>query len=149
MSDCNACVSRRSFLGTGALGAVAVFLAACSDDGSATEPTTGTTPLPTPSTNSIRLTDYPALNAVGGMVRISGAVPIAVVRTATETYRAFSLVCPHAGSTVAIQGSGFRCPNHGATFSATGVWTGGQKTSNLREYTVTLNAAAGTLSIGS
>jgi len=48
---------------------------------------------------------------------------------------------------VNIQGSGFRCPNHGATFAATGAWTGGQKTTNLSELTVVYDAGAGTLQI--
>lgn len=124
--------------------AVAAFLAACSDGESTTEPA------PTPPVDTgIRLADYPALANVGGIARISGtAVPVAVVRAATDSYRAFSLRCPHAGSTVAIQGNGFRCPNHGATFNASGAWTGGQQTSGLREFPVTLNAAAGTITIG-
>jgi len=73
--------------------------------------------------------------------------PVAVYRSAADTYRAYSLVCPHAGTTVNIQGSGFRCPNHGATFAATGAWTGGQKTTNLSELTVVYDAGAGTLQI--
>ena len=145
MRDCTDCVSRRTFIAGSALSAVATFLAACAGDESTTEPTT-----PPPVNTGIRLADYPALATVGGIARINGtATPIAVVRAATDSYRAFSLVCPHAGTTVAIQGSGFRCPNHGATFSATGAWTGGQQTSGLREYSVTLNAAAGTITINS
>ena len=81
------------------------------------------------------------------MVTIQGS-PLAIVRTGTSTYVALSRICPHAGSTVNQSGSGFLCPNHGAQFSATGTWVGGQRTSNLRSYTTSYDAASGTLTIG-
>ncbi|MEN9509091.1 MAG: hypothetical protein RLZZ621_1654 [Gemmatimonadota bacterium] len=150
MDACTNCQSRRDFLATSTLGAVAAFLAACSSDESTTEPgPSGTVPTLT-GTTTVRLADYPALANVGGIISITAtSSPIAIVRSASDRYRAFSLVCPHAGGTVAIQGTGFRCPVHGATFSNTGAWTGGEKASALREFTATLNAAAGTLTITS
>ena len=54
-----------------------------------------------------------------------------------------------AGPTVAISGAGFRCPNHGATFNASGAWTGGERTNGLFEFTVASNTAAGTITITS
>ena len=73
--------------------------------------------------------------------------PVAVYHSGVDTYRAYSMTCPHAGTTVNIQGGGFRCPNHGATFAATGVWTGGQKTSNLFELTTVYDPGTGLLDI--
>jgi len=45
-------------------------------------------------------------------------------------------------------GSGFLCPGHGAQFNAAGQWVGGQRTSNMRSYSTTYDAAAGTITIG-
>lgn len=141
----NACVNRRAFLAQGTLAAVgAVLLAACGDG------SLGATTGPVAVNGTIRIADFAALSAVGGIARVTvDGSPAAVVRAATDTYRAFSLICPHKGTTVNITGNSFRCPNHGATFSAAGRWTGGERTSNLFEFTVTANALDGTLLISS
>ena len=151
MSDCTNCrgagVNRREFLATSSALAITAVLAACGDgiggsDGSVTGPSNVNA--------TVTLASYPALGTVGGIAVISGtATPIAVVRASATQYRAFSLVCPHAGSTVAISGTGFRCPNHGATFNASGAWTGGERTNGLFEFTVASNTAAGTITITS
>ncbi|MCC6242624.1 MAG: Rieske (2Fe-2S) protein [Gemmatimonadaceae bacterium] len=144
---CAPCIARRTFLSQSTLAVLgaaplgAALLGACGDG------VTGATAGSTVVTGSVRIADYPALAAVGGVARVSGTV-VAVVRSATSTYRAFSMSCPHQGTTVAINGAGFRCPNHGATFAATGAWTGGERTSSLRELTVVYNAQDETLTIG-
>ncbi len=142
-------LSRRAFISRSTLAAVAAVLAGACGDGiiggrgltaPATLPTGGLT---------LRLADYPALATVGAIVRAdTTAGPMALVHSAATTYLAFSMVCPHQGTTINIQGSGFVCPNHGARFDASGSWTGGQPTSNLAAYTVLLDATAGTLAIG-
>lgn len=97
---------------------------------------------------TVKLSDYPALATVGGIARLNGTTtPIAVVREEAAVYRALSLVCPHQGTTVGINGTGFLCPNHEARFSGTGKWLGGQVTSSLHEFAVASNISAGTLSI--
>jgi len=98
---------------------------------------------------AINVNDFAALTPVGGIARVDGNAgpPVAVYHSGVDTYRAYSMTCPHAGTTVNIQTSGFRCPNHGATFAATGVWTGGQKTSNLFELTTVYDPATGALDI--
>lgn len=139
-AGCGGC-SRRDFLAHSSLAAVATFLAACGSD-------TSTGPLPTGLT--VRVADYPALATVGGISQVSSTgTPVAVVRSAASTFRAFSLRCPHAGSTVQITGGAFRCPNHGATFNSSGQWTGGERTSSLTELKVTANAAGDVLTITS
>ena len=50
---------------------------------------------------------------------------------------------------VNVSGSRFLCPNHVATFSSTGVNTGGQRTSSLFALAVASNTSAGTLTITS
>lgn len=141
-AGCAPCLARRDFLSQSALAALgAALLGACGDG------VTGATGGSTVVSGSVRIADYPALAAVGGIARVNGTV-VAVVRSATSTYRAFSMSCPHQGTTIAISGNGFRCPNHGATFSATGAWTGGERTSSLRELSVVYNAQDETLTIG-
>jgi Rieske Fe-S protein len=78
-----------------------------------------------------------------------GGTPLAIVHETSTSFSAFSLVCPHAGNTVQSEGAqGFYCPGHGARFSLTGQWIGGQPTSSLRSYPVQYNAATGTLTVG-
>lgn len=144
MNDCSNC-SRRDFLSAGTMAAVGALLAACTSGEGGFAPTS-----PSGVSLTVTLANFPALANVGGIARVtSSGSPVAVVRTADTTYRAFSMVCPHRGTTINITGSGFRCPNHGATFNANGVWTGGQRTNGLFELTVSQNLSAGTITITS
>ncbi len=140
------CVDRRAFLSSSAVLAAGVLMASACGDGTIGGGVTSSGPV----SATVRLADYPTLSTVGAIVRLTGvSTPIAVVRESASVYRAFSLVCPHEGTTVGPSGSGFLCPNHEARFNAAGKWVGGQVTSSLREFTVTSNAAAGTLAIAS
>ena len=136
-------IGRRTFLAQSALLAAGALLAACAA-GDATDP--GTT---LNSTTDIKVSDFPALASVGGiaLVNFSGN-PFAIVRTGDASFVTLSRVCPHQGSIINPNGSGFLCPGHGARFSATGQWQGGERTSNMRSYQTTYDAAAGTLAIG-
>ncbi len=138
------CLDRRAFLTGSALAALGTMLAsAC---GSGFGAPTG----PSSVNVTVKLSDYAGLATVGAVVRLSGTdTPIAVVTTGAATYRAFSLICPHAGATVGVSGSSFRCPQHGATFSSTGASTGGLRTSGLYEFKVASNSGAGTITITS
>jgi Rieske Fe-S protein len=139
--SCAGCeIGRRTFLVQSAIVAAAAALAACGAD-SSTAPTisTGTT---------IKVSDFSSLSAVGGIATTSvGGAPIAVVRTGTSSFLVLSRVCPHQGSTVNQNGSGFLCPNHGARFDSNGTWTGGERTSSLHAYSSTYDAASGTITI--
>lgn len=137
-------MDRRKFVSLGAYAAAAAALAACAVSGGGTSITS-----PGSVGATIKLSDYAALASVGGVAVTSlNGTPIAIVRTSSTTFLTLSRVCPHQGSTINQITGGFRCPNHGATFNTTGTWTGGQKTSNMRSYTTTYDAAAGTLTIG-
>jgi len=138
------CLDRRAFLGNSALLAVGTLLASACGDGSTGSSVTGANL----GTTTVKIADYTALATVGGIAKLNGTTtPVAVVRTATATYRAFSLVCPHEGTVVVANNGAFVCPNHQARFSNVGIWQGGQQTSNLREYAVVFDATAGTLTI--
>jgi cytochrome b6-f complex iron-sulfur subunit len=136
-------IGRRTFLAQSALLAAGALLAACAA-GDVSAP--GTT---ISSASDIKLSDFPALASVGGiaLVNISGN-PLAIVRTGDASFVTLSRICPHQGSTINPSGSGFLCPGHGARFSATGQWQGGQSTSNMRSYATSYDAAAGTITIG-
>lgn len=137
-------IGRRTFLAQSALLAAGALLAACAAGGDTTAP--GTT---IASTTDIKLSDFPALATVGGiaLVNVSGN-PMAIVRTGDATFITLSRICPHQGSTINPSGSGFLCPGHGARFSLTGQWQGGQPTSSMQSYATSYNAAAGTITIG-
>lgn len=137
-------IGRRTFLAQSAILAAAAALAACGAGGGSdvTGPTLN-------GSSTIKVSDYPALANVGGvaLVNISGN-PIAIVRTDASTFVALSRVCPHQGSIVNTTNSGFLCPNHGAQFTKTGQWVGGQRTGNLTSYPTTYDATAGTVTVG-
>ena len=136
-------IGRRAFIAQSALLAASAMLAACAsvDAGSATAPTTV-------GGASFKVSDYPALASVGGIALVNlGGSPLAVVRTGTDSFVTLSRVCPHQGSIVNVNGSGFLCPNHGARFNATGTWIGGERTSNMRSYSTSYDAVAGTLTV--
>jgi cytochrome b6-f complex iron-sulfur subunit len=102
-----------------------------------------------PSGSSIKVSDYTTLAAVGGIALVNiASAQLAVVRTSASSFVALSRVCTHQGGIVNPSGGGFLCPNHGAMYSATGQWIGGQPTSSLHTYTTSYDAATGVLSIG-
>ena len=155
-------ISRRNFVSISMLSAIAVTLSACgtgeltaaekllaasSAPSTPTTPTTPATPAqpgnPTVGANQIGVTvaSYPALASAGGVARVNANPPVALARTASG-FVAYSLRCPHQGTTVNIVGTtSWRCPNHDALFSSTGAWTGGQRSAALVARTVTPNQA--------
>jgi Rieske Fe-S protein len=137
--------SRREFITASAVTAVAALLTACGGGAS------GSTGVDTgPVSLSVQVSSYPALTNVGGIARVdTGGTPVAAVRTGASTFAAFSLICPHFGCTVGINGSSFLCPCHGAQFASTGAWIGGQRTSSLTSLTTSFNATTGVLTISS
>jgi thiosulfate dehydrogenase [quinone] large subunit len=135
-------IDRRQFLTMSAYVAAAAALAACAGGGTdATSPTSVST--------TVNVSDFPALATVGGVATTNvNGTPIAIVRTGATTFITLSRVCPHQGSTVNATSTGFRCPNHGATFDKNGTWTGGQRTSSMKSYPTVYDAASGMLTIG-
>ena len=136
-------IDRRKFVSLGAYAAAASALAACAGAGS-TDATA-----PTSLARTIKVSDYTALATVGGVATTTlNGSPVAIVRVSATSFLALSRVCPHQGSTIDTTSTGFRCPNHGATFDASGNWIGGQRTSSMRSYTTIYDSGAGTLTIG-
>ena len=131
-------VDRRHFL----LAASALALSACAGDGGGvTDPQTVGA--------SIDVGAYPALADVNGVALVSlGGASLAIVRTGASSFIALSRVCPHQGPTVSATATGFTCPRHGARFDLSGSWVGGERTSSLRSYPTTFDAATQKLTIG-
>jgi len=140
--------TRREFLAASAATAVAAMLVSACGGGGGSGATAIT--ITGPVGLSVQVSNYPALANVGGIARVdNGGTPVAAVRTGTNTFDAFSLICPHNGCTVGISGSSFACPCHGARFASTGTWTGGQRTSNLTSLGTSFDATTGILTINS
>lgn len=141
-------IGRRTFLAQSAVLAAVAALNACgaSDGGGFTAPNLGGS---TTTGATIKVSEQPALATVGGVALVTIAnSPFAIVRTGANTFLALSRVCPHQGSIVNKTSNGFLCPNHGAQFSSTGAWVGGERTSNMRSYTTTYDATTDTLTVG-
>jgi Rieske Fe-S protein len=142
---------RRQFIAQSTLAAIGALLAAACGDGEIGGSVGPTAPPVLDGGFTIRISDFPALEQVGGIARVDGntANPLAVSRLGSTSFAALSMICPHAGyKPISIQPDGFRCPNHGARFAADGNWIGGQRTRDLQSYPVAYNAGAGTLTIG-
>jgi Rieske Fe-S protein len=135
--------SRREFIAASAASAVAALLVAACGGGAG-----GGAAITGPVSLSVQVSNYPALANVGGIAEVdNGGTPVAAVRTGASTFAAFSLICPHFGCTVGINGSAFLCPCHGAQFASTGRWIGGQQTTNLTSLGASYNATTGVLTI--
>ncbi len=133
---------RRAFLRDSALLVAAAALAACGI--STTDASSGAN-----ASGSITVSNYQALASVGGVATLTlSGTPVAVVRTGTTAFSAFSRVCPHQGGTIQTTSSGFQCPVHGATFNRSGQWIGGQQTSSMRSYATQYDTTTDTLTIG-
>lgn len=127
--------SRRRFVSAALLASVGAFLVACGDGniGGATAPVTCTAALtdddagdddggtgagggcgtPPPAGGLVvTIASVAALATDGGIARVdTGSTgPIAAVRVNATTYRAFSMACTHAGTTVNIVAGGFAAP---------------------------------------
>lgn len=77
----------------------------------------------------------------GGYLVHSGVL---VARTISGTFIAVSAACTHEGTNVNYNSSSnnFRCPNHGAKFSSTGVVIQGPASTNLTQYKTTLEGTS-------
>lgn len=77
----------------------------------------------------LNLSEYPALSVDGGLATISSQTsgyPFPIyVRNDGGVYTALGGFCDHEACAVNPSGNGFRCPCHGATFSASGRVTSG------------------------
>ena len=136
-------MDRKEFLTAIGFGTAGVFVASCL--GGCSKNTVP--PAPTNVNTTIKLSDYPTLANVGGMIYLNGII---VAKSVSGSYIAVSQYCTHEGGTVAYNKTTdkFQCPVHGATFSNTGSNPTSPASSPLTQYTVTDNGD-GTITIKS
>lgn len=160
-------LSRRDFVSTGAIAALAGALAAAcggGSDGGATGPigngntsATGVTyaggVLTLPLANLAKLAaagGYLITNGDGNDVQsTTGVRPnVIVINTGNDTYRAFTSICTHEQCTLGeFAASRIRCFCHGSEYDAAGKVVVGPATRALTEYPVVYNAATRTLTV--
>jgi Rieske Fe-S protein len=147
-SPCASCerLDRRHFLSAASVLSLGAFVSACGDGVIGGPESVPAFPDALFTVDPRQVT---ALQSVGGrtVVQQGAAAPVLVERVSAGQFRAWSLACPHRGTIVTVERSGFRCPNHGAVFDADGRWLSGQPTSDLAPVGVRVNAD-GTLSVG-
>jgi cytochrome b6-f complex iron-sulfur subunit len=130
-------MERRAFLGslTGPMiAACAVCMGACSksaDGGSST---------PAPTANfTVDLATQ--ITSIGSSVAVNGVL---IARLAAgnipSSFVAVQQACTHQGSSINFvpSSNSFLCPNHGAQFNTAGANTGGQQTSALKVYAISI-----------
>ena len=142
MSCSNCGLTRREFVASSTLAAVAAVLSACGGDpvspgGNVVPPVTGTF--------TVRVSDHPELSQNNRPVAINTSV--AVVRTAPGVFLAFSRACTHEGTRVDVTADGFVCPNHESRFNADGSVRNGPATSALKRLAVAFDQASNTITI--
>ena len=138
-------LGRREFLSQATLTSVAIVLAACGGGG----PTGPGDITPGPSSITVKLADFPALNAIGGIAAVGTVLlsPVAVVRTGQSSYLALSRICTHASCVINLASSGFSCPCHGSRYDSQGNVTNGPAARSLARHSATLSADGMTLTI--
>ena len=126
-------MNRKDFLASLGFAAGGVFVASCL--GSCSKGSSGPT-----VDFTFDLTDptYAALSNPGGYVYKNGVI---IAKTTSGAIIAVSQACTHEGANVQYQSSSnrFYCPRHGAAFDTTGNVTNGPASTDLKQYTVTIN----------
>ncbi len=100
---------------------------------------------------AVPLANWPALANIGGAVGSVGnvaGVGVAVVRTGANSFAAFSMRCPHQGTTIRVEnfsnsGSAFHCPNHDALWNAAGQLIPASRQNTFSLTALTVSYAAG------
>jgi Rieske Fe-S protein len=137
--------SRRTFLaGACSLLALGFGAALLADDAQAA---TGIKRLPDGRVQ-LTLAKIPSLAKVNGVANLGNVkgIPTAVVRTASTTYAALDLRCPHQGVTVQQDGMNWDCPAHGSMFALNGTLERGPARTGLAK--VPAVRRKGTLTVG-
>ena len=94
---------------------------------------------------TINLSDYPALQNVGGSAMISNKV--IVIRTGSSKFIALNITCTHKKCDTEFDGSGFTCPCHGSTYDKSGKVLNGPAKKNLKSYKTVYNETDNTLTV--
>ena len=132
-------MQRREFLGsftTPVIAACAVCLGACSKSSSGGGNGTST------ATANFTVDLSTQLLTVGSSVAANGVLIARLTSgNAPSAFVAVQQACTHQGTNINFVATNqtFLCPNHGAIFNTAGANTGGQSTSALKVYTVSVS----------
>ncbi len=137
-------MNRRDFIIISSASAGAIAIVGCGLTGP------GVSGPPDSVSLTLNVSDYPSLANVNGIAFVTenGGSPLAVVRTAADSFLALSRICPHQGGQIDQGGPAFQCTRHGAQFDEHGNWVGGQPTNNMRSYPTKYDPNTGLLVIG-
>jgi cytochrome b6-f complex iron-sulfur subunit len=142
---CKDCLNRREFLARSALAAAALAVVeGCGDGQFGPNGVAGGGQL-TGGPVSVKVADFAGLATVGQPVALPQS--LAVVRTGTSTFAAFSTVCTHQGCDTNISGTDFSCPCHDSLFSNTGAVLRGPATQPLTRFNAAFDATTNTITI--
>ena len=96
---------------------------------------------------SVKLKSIPELSKVGGSVGIGNVKgkPVAITRTGTSSYIAFSLSCPHQGVKLTQEANGWVCDAHGSEFEADGDLVLGPATTRLPRVPMKISKGVATI----
>lgn len=116
--SCHECLNRRAFLAKSALAAAAAAIVTGCGNGEFGPPLPSSRGRPTGAL-TIKVSDFPGLQAVGTLVEV--APQRAAMRTAAATFIAMSMICTHQGcDTAVVSGTMVVCPCHGSRFDKNG-----------------------------
>ena len=93
----------------------------------------------------VKISDNPALGAVGGAVNV--ADDIMLIRTDESTFIAVSTICKHKGCTVELEGDKFVCPCHGSEYTREGKVTQGPSKADLKTFETMFDSKSGQITI--
>jgi Rieske Fe-S protein len=153
-------ISRRVFLQTTATAAACVGCGALAAACGGSDETNPATALTVDANGKVLLpfTDarFSALQTVGSEARVSvmastGLRQLAVVRAATTTVHAVTVVCTHQGCTIGNyqpQTMLFECACHGSRFAADGTVIRGPAPTNLQQFTAVVEATGIRVTVG-
>ncbi len=106
---------------------------------------------------TLTLANESSLQSIGGSIRRTfgnnnNGLPVIVIRTAQDKFRAMSSYCPHEGGSISSPSGGKAiCSKHGAQFGTSeGNFAqniGGESTSSLQEFITMYNSSTGIISI--
>jgi cytochrome b6-f complex iron-sulfur subunit len=143
-------VTRRQFIGTVGMGAVAAAIAS-QITGITAEASSRSVPVPMePISLDLAKPDYAALKTVGGAMKIPNPhdkdKPIIVCRTSDTTVAAYSSKCTHFGCEVSLPANNVvSCPCHGSAFDATGKVTHGPAGRDLAPFAAAMEGTVITI----
>ena len=136
-------MQRKEFINALGVSTASMILATCFGGCSKASVTDNSNGAPPPPTNvdfvlDLNQTENANLATNGGFVYKNGII---IARTTTGSYIAVSMACTHQGTTLVYEGNNnrFYCNNHGSTFSNTGTVNNGPASTNLKQYSTTLN----------